>query len=56
MIDIPLELQRRFEQRWAARFPQPVAPVSPKRIGLNKQVDSLACSAKEKLTEPKESS
>jgi hypothetical protein len=61
MIDIPLELQRRFEQRWAARFPQPVAPVSPKRIGLNNiglnnQVDGLACSAKEKLTEPNESS
>jgi hypothetical protein len=24
-IIIPLELQRKCEQRWAARFPQPVA-------------------------------
>jgi hypothetical protein len=56
MIDIPLDLQRRFEQRWAARFPQPIAPGTPIRIGLNNQVDSLACSAKEKLTEPNEPS
>jgi hypothetical protein len=26
MCDIPLDLQRKFEQRWAARFFPPVAP------------------------------
>src|ERR1700722_1705179 len=29
-INIPLELQRKCEQRWAARFPQPVA-TAPQR-------------------------
>jgi hypothetical protein len=26
MANIPLDLQRRFEQRWAARFVRPAAP------------------------------
>jgi hypothetical protein len=35
MREIPLHLQRRFEQRWAARFPSlRGAPISPKSIGL----------------------
>jgi hypothetical protein len=31
MSIIPLDLQRRFEQRWAARFPQPVPPAAPEK-------------------------
>jgi hypothetical protein len=26
MCDVPLDVQRRFEQRWAARFARPVPP------------------------------
>jgi hypothetical protein len=33
MSAIPLHLQRRFEQRWAARFVSPVASAAPKRVG-----------------------
>ena len=34
MSEIPLHLQRRFEQRWAARFVSPIASAAPKSIGL----------------------
>jgi len=34
MSAIPLHLQRRFEQRWAARFVSPVASAAPKGISL----------------------
>ena len=37
MSSIPLDLQRRFEQRWAARF----ASAAPKSIALNRIVNSL---------------
>jgi hypothetical protein len=30
MSDIPLELQRKFERRWAARFVSPVTSTTPK--------------------------
>jgi hypothetical protein len=30
MSSIPLDLQRRFEQRWAARFARPNPPTTPK--------------------------
>jgi hypothetical protein len=33
MSAIPLHLQRKFEQRWAARFVPPVSPNSPKVDG-----------------------
>jgi hypothetical protein len=33
MSDIPLDLQRRLEQRWAARFVSPVASGGVKRTG-----------------------
>ena len=52
MSDIPLHLQRRFEQRWAARFARPVVSATPKCIGLNNKVNSLARPEKaKKLTE-----
>jgi hypothetical protein len=31
MSEIPIDLKRRLEQRWAARFGAPVAPVAAKR-------------------------
>jgi hypothetical protein len=34
MCDIPLDLQRRLEQRWAARFSRPNPPTTPKRQEL----------------------
>jgi hypothetical protein len=34
MSDIPLHLQRKFEQRWAARFASPVESRAPKSTGL----------------------
>jgi len=34
MSIIPLHLQRRFEQRWAAKFARPVASATPENIGL----------------------
>jgi hypothetical protein len=35
MSTIPLHIQRRFEQRWAARFGGPlVIPPVPKNVGL----------------------
>jgi hypothetical protein len=41
MSAIPLHLQRRFEQRWAARFVPPVASAAPKSIGLKGTDNSL---------------
>jgi hypothetical protein len=34
MSVIPLHLQRRFEQRWAARFGSLVIPAGAKNVGL----------------------
>ena len=42
MSAIPLHLQRRFEQRWAAGFVSPVTSAAPKSIGLKDTVNSLA--------------
>jgi hypothetical protein len=42
MREIPLHLQRRFEQRWAARFSRlGAAPIPPESIGLKDTVNSL---------------
>jgi hypothetical protein len=30
MCDIPLDFQRRFEQRWAARLARPVSSLAPR--------------------------
>jgi hypothetical protein len=48
MSDIPLHLQRRFEQRWAARFVRPVASAARKSISLKGTGNSLPSPAKEK--------
>jgi hypothetical protein len=34
MSTIPLHLQRRIEERWAARFGSLVIPAVPKNVGL----------------------
>ena len=34
MSAIPLDLQRKFERRWAARFTSPAASAAPKRGDL----------------------
>jgi hypothetical protein len=41
MSGIPLHLQRRFEQRWAARFVSPIPSAAPKSIGLKGAFNSL---------------
>lgn len=41
MRGIPLHLQRRFEQRWTARFAQPAASVVPKTIVLKETIKVL---------------
>jgi hypothetical protein len=50
MSAIPLHLQRRSEQRWAARFGSLVASAAPKSVDLKEAVNSLprAVKAKEK--------
>jgi hypothetical protein len=37
MCDIPLDLQRRLEQRWAARFSRPNPPITPKKPELERE-------------------
>src|ERR1700739_1355763 len=38
MCTIPVDLERRFEQRWAARFVPPVASAAPKKIGPKEEI------------------
>src|SRR6267142_6989193 len=37
MCDIPLDLQRRFEQRWAARFSRPNPLTTPEKHELERE-------------------
>ena len=48
MSTIPIHLQRKFEQRWAARFASPVASAAPKSTGLEGTVNDLPRRAKAK--------
>jgi hypothetical protein len=48
MSIIPLHLQRKFEQRWAARFVSPLASTAPKRTDLKGTVNDLPQPAKAK--------
>jgi hypothetical protein len=43
---LPLHIQRRLEQRWAAKFVSPAASAAPKSIGLKVTVKSLPRAAK----------
>jgi hypothetical protein len=41
MSAIPLDIQRKFERRWAARFASPVASAAPKSTDLKGTVNNL---------------
>jgi hypothetical protein len=47
MSAIPLHLQRKFEQRWAARFAPPVASAAPKSTDLKGAVNDVPRPAKQ---------
>jgi hypothetical protein len=51
MSIIPLHLQRRFEQRWAAQFGSLVIPSVPKNVGL-KGLTGQHCAARRKSQKP----
>jgi hypothetical protein len=48
MSIIPLDVQRRCERRWAARFSRPTESVAPKRIDVKRPVHNLPRIAKAK--------
>jgi hypothetical protein len=48
MSIIPLDLQRRCERRWAARFSRPVPSVAPRNQGPVKESVQIAEPAKSK--------
>jgi hypothetical protein len=50
MSIIPLDVQRRCERRWAARFSRSTESVAPKSIGMKRPVHNLPriASTKEK--------
>jgi hypothetical protein len=50
-MSIPLHLQRRFEQRWAARFVSPVASAAPQSPGLQAAFQQLPRPEKAKAKE-----
>jgi hypothetical protein len=41
MSIIPLDLQRRFEQRWAARFSRPNPADAPQKDRLDRQSEQI---------------
>ena len=48
MSRIPLHVQRRFEQRWAAKLAPAVVPAALKSVGVKGPVNSLPRPAKAK--------
>jgi hypothetical protein len=48
MSIIPLHLQRRFEQRWAAKLASQVQPGAPKSISLKRAVKNAPHPARAK--------
>jgi hypothetical protein len=48
MTAIPLHLQRRFEQRWAAKLASLLPSAAPKSIGLKRAAKTLPRTAKSK--------
>src|SRR5215475_4131111 len=48
MCEIPLDLQRKLEQRWVARFARPAPSVPPQRPPRDKQHQQLASPAEGK--------
>jgi hypothetical protein len=51
MSELPVHLQRRFEQRWASRFAVPVAASAPKNTGMKAEISKSAV-AGNNLTAP----
>ena len=48
MSILPLDVQRRCERRWAARFVPPAASTAPKRVDVKRPVHNLPRIAKAK--------
>jgi hypothetical protein len=48
MSIVPLDLQRRFEQRWAARFSRPLPPAAPEKHPLERHRQQFAAPGKGK--------
>jgi hypothetical protein len=48
MSTIPLDLERRFERRWAARFVRQAPEPSSEKSEYEKQVNGSACPPKPK--------
>jgi hypothetical protein len=42
MCEVPLDLQRKFERRWAARFVRPVLPKKQELEGRDQQTAASA--------------
>ena len=42
MCDVPLDVQRKFEQRWAARFAQPAPPKAQELEGQDQHAAAFA--------------
>jgi hypothetical protein len=51
MSELPVHLQRRFEQRWASRFAVPVAASAPKNTVMKAKISKSAV-AGNNLTAP----
>ena len=47
MSIIPLDFQRRYEQRWAAKLTQPVLPTAPERHRPESQIEQLGMLVKD---------
>jgi hypothetical protein len=46
---VPVHLQRRFEQRWAARFGSLVIPAMPQKVGLKDSPVYMRCARQEPM-------
>lgn len=53
MASIPLDLQRRFERRWAARFARRAPPVAPQEHQPESQKQQSAAPAEFKRKSPR---
>jgi hypothetical protein len=52
MNTVPLDLQRRSEQRWAARYRRPLEPAATPEHRLQKQDQQLAAPGEEQNKNP----
>jgi hypothetical protein len=50
MFDVPLDLQRRFEQRWAARFVRPAQDAAFSKQQPERQSEQLVASKRKRKT------